>query len=261
MKSQYRMLFAFVALLLVVSLACRFGMSPTPTEAPAVEEPTAVEVVPEQPQATEEPVTAATEAPVVEEPSSSAEQFFTEEFDGDMSNWSQVVELNAKEGNKSQANMTVEDGRLVFDFGKWLIGYAFYDPFTYTNVRVDMKVENRGTNVNNILLICRASDEGHYLVNVANSGLFGMYAFNGATGSYTRIADGGSNKIKSGKEINEYALVCNDKTITLFINGFEARSYTDNQFVFRDGQVGVGVASENQLPVKVEIEWVKISEP
>ena len=255
MKSQYRMLFALFSLLLVVSLACNGGTAPTATQPPVNEEPPVVEI-PEQPQ-TEEPAPAATEPPVQD----SAQDFFTEEFEGDISNWSQVVELNAQEGNKSQANMVVEDGRLIFDFGKWLIGYAFYDPFTYTNVRVDIKAENRGTNVNNILLICRASEEGHYLINIANSGLFGMYAYNGQTGSYTRIADGGSTKIKSGKEINEYAMVCNEKTITLFINGYEVRSYTDNQFVFRDGQVGVGVASENQLPVKVEIDWVKISEP
>ncbi len=257
MKSQYRMLFAFVALLLTVSLACNVLTGTNATEVPVNEAPPAVEV-PEQPQATEEPMVVATEPPVQE---SSAPDFFTEEFDGDISNWSQVVDLNAQEGNKSQANIAVEDGRLVFDFGKWLIGYVFYDPYDYTNVRVDISVENRGTNVNNILLVCRASDEGHYLVNVANSGLFWMYAFNGETGSYTRIADGGSNKIKSGKEINEYAIVCNEKTITLFINGYEVRSYTDNQFVFRKGQVGVGVASENQLPVKVEFDWVKISEP
>ena len=174
---------------------------------------------------------------------------------------SQIVELNAKEGDTSQANITVEDGRLVFDFGKWLIGYEFYEPFTYENVRVDISVENRGTNVNNILLICRASDEGHYLVNVANSGLFAMYAFNGANKTYARIADGGSNKIKAGKEVNEYSLVCNERKLTLYINGSEVRSYTDNQYIFREGQIGIGVASENQLPVKVEFDWVKISEP
>ncbi len=34
MKSQYRMLFAFIALLMVVSLACYFGGTPTPAAAP-----------------------------------------------------------------------------------------------------------------------------------------------------------------------------------------------------------------------------------
>jgi len=258
MKSQYRMLFAFVVLLLAVGLACSFLSGPSATEAPAVEEPPAVEV-PEQPQV-EEPTPVQSE-PSPEPQGSEALDFFTEEFEGNLDNWSQEVALNSTDGDTSQANISLEDGRLVFDFGKWLIGYVFYDPYEYTDVRIDVRVENRGTNVNNILLVCRASQEGHYLVNVANSGLYAMYAYNGQKGSYARIADGGSNKIKAGKEVNEYALVCKEKKLTLYINDNEVRSYTDNQFVFREGQIGVGVASENQLPVKVEFEWVKISEP
>jgi len=172
------------------------------------------------------------------------------------------VELNGDDmgGNKSQAKITVNNGFLAFDMGKYLIGYVFYKPYTYTNVRLDVRVDNRGTNENNILLVCRKSEEGHYLVNIANSGLFAMYAFDGAKNNYARMADGGSKKIKSGKEINEYALVCNEKTLTLYINGSEVRSYTDNQYVFRSGQVGVGVASNKQLPVTVEFDWVKISQ-
>lgn len=259
MKSQYRMLLPLIVLLLAVGLACYGGgTAPVATQPPVnVEPPVAVTV--EQPQTEASAAPAATEPPATD--ASTAPDFFTEEFDGDISNWSQEVVLNRNDGDTSQANISVEDGRLIFDLGKWLIGYVYYDPYNYKNVRLDVSAENRGTNVNNIMLVCRASEEGHYLVSIANSGLFSMYAYNGTTGSYTRIADGGSNKIMSGKEVNEYGLVCADKKLTLYINGHEVRSYTDNQFVFRDGQVGVGVASENQLPVKVEIDWVKISEP
>jgi hypothetical protein len=257
MKSQYRMLFAFVILLLSVSLACYGGFAPTSTQAPATKPPTAPPVAasPEQPQNPSS--TTATEAPV----QSSGEQFFTEDFNGDISNWSQVIALNNTSGDKSQAKLSVDNGYLVFDLGKELIAYEFYKPFNYKNVRVDVSVDNRGTNVNDILLVCRASEEGLYLVNVANSGLFSFYAFDGTKKTYTRIADGGSNKIKSGKEVNQYSLVCNDKTLTLYINDSEVRSYTDNLFAFREGQVGVGVASEDQVPVKVEFDWVKISQP
>jgi hypothetical protein len=122
-------------------------------------------------------------------------------------------------------------------------------------------VDNRGTNVNNILLVCRKSEEGHYLVNIANSGLFAMYAYDGTRGSYARIADGGSNRIRQGKDVNEYTLICLGRTLSLYINGEDTRSYTDNQYTLRAGQVGVGVASEGQLPVKVEFDWVKVSQP
>jgi hypothetical protein len=253
MKNRISVLFAFMALLLVVSLGCKvFSGDTQPSQQP------------EQPQLTKPPVQP-TEPPVqpTEPPvqSSSAPDFFTEEFNGDVNNWSKTVELNAESGDTSQAKISVQDGYLIFDMGKELIGYVFYDPYKYTNVRLDIRVDNRGVNKNDILLVCRKSDEGHYLVNIANSGLFGIYAYDGAKKSYARIADGGSNKIKSGKEINEYALVCNDRKLILYINGFETRSYTDNLYIFRDGQVGVGVASEDQLPVKVEFDWVKISQP
>jgi hypothetical protein len=45
------------------------------------------------------------------------------------------------------------------------------------------------------------------------------------------------------------------------INGVETRTYTDNQFVLRDGQVGIGLSSFRDVPVKVEFDWVKISQP
>ena len=250
MKNRISVLFAFMAFLLVISLACSvFGGTQSPPDTQA----------PDQPQLTKPPVQP-TEPPV--QPPS-AQEFFTEEFDGEGGNWSQTVELNGDDmdGNKSDAKIAVDNGYLVFDLGKWLIGYVFYDPYKYANVRLDVRVDNRGTNINNILLVCRKSDEGHYLVNIANSGLFAIYAFDGAKNNYARMADGGSTKIKPGKEINEYGLVCYDKTLTIYINGSEVRSYTDNQYVYRDGQVGVGVASEDQLPVKVEFDWVKISQP
>jgi hypothetical protein len=254
MKSQYRMLSAFVVLLLLVSLACNFGMSPASTQAPTVVTQPPVAAPTEPPQAASP---AATEAPT----QSSAQEFFTEDFNGDISNWSQTIALNADSGDKTQAKITVDNGYLVFDLGKQLIGYEFYQPYTYQNVRVDARVENRGTNVNDILLVCRASTEGLYLVNVANSGLYAMYAFDGTKKTYARIADGGSNKIKSGKAVNDYSLVCNDNKLTLYINDSVVRSYTDNQYAFHEGQVGVGVASEDQVPVKVGFDWVKISQP
>jgi hypothetical protein len=242
------------AALLLAALACMPGPAPTavpPTAPPAVQvQQTEAPVVTEAPPA---PPALPTEAP--------ASQFFTEEFDTDTGNWSQEVVLNNDEGDTGEAKVSVADGRLVFDLGKELIAYRFYDPYEYEAVRVDVRVENRGTNKNNILLVCRVSDEGHYLVNIANSGLFAMYAYDAASKVYTRIADGGSNKIKAGKEVNEYSLICKDRDLKLYINGVKTREYTDNRFVFHKGKIGVGVASEDLTPVKVEFDWVKISEP
>jgi len=262
MRSQYRMLFAFVALLLFVSLACYGGGTPPPvaTQLPANEEPPAAAPTeqPQEPQPTEEPVIVATEAPVQ---STDAPDFFTEEFEGDISNWTYFTSKNDVSADDSGVEPYTENGFLVLDLSKWLNVYVMYDPYTYTNVRIDTRVENRGTNNNNINLVCRSSDEGWYEVAIANNGLYDLYAYDGVKGAYVRLANGGSNKIKAGKEVNEYTFICNDRNLILEINGFETKKYTDNQFVFREGQIGVGASSFRDIPVKVEFDWVKISEP
>jgi len=257
MKSQYRMLFAFVVLLLIVSLACSFGSTPTsaPEQPPVNDAPTA-EVPTEQPQQPTEPPVA-TEPPV----STEAQDFYTEEFDGDISNWTYFTSKNDVKADDSGVEPVAENGYLVLDLSKNLNVYVMYDPYTYSNVRVDARVENRGTNNNNINLVCRYSDEGWYEVAIANNGLYWLYAYDGVKGSYAQLANGGSNKIKAGKEVNEYTFICNDRNLIIQINGFDTRTYTDNQFVFRDGQIGVGASSFDDVPVKVEFDWVKISEP
>ncbi len=265
MKSQYRMLFVFLALLLAVSLACRFGGTPTPTTQEPVQEPVneapPVADTPEQPQ-NEEPSSVVTEAPVQQ---SSGEQFFTEEFDGGFDNWSIFKVLGSDETNESGLTLETDSSRLVFDFEtKYLYTYLFYEPYEYGDVEVEARVENRGTNDNNISLICRYSDEGWYEFNVANNGLYDiLYGFTEPDGDigYTRIADGGSTKIKSGKDVNVYKIICKDRKLFLYINGTETRMVEDNQFVLRDGKIGISASSFKSLPVKVEFDWVKISEP
>ena len=229
-----------ITMVIMISLACLgTAGTPAPTFPPATQ-------IPPQPTETQPP-------PVSE--------FFTEEFDGALSNWKQAVELNGMSGDIRDANIYVEDGYLTFDLGEWLIGYMFYEPYEYSNVRIDVSVENRGTNVNNVMLVCRASDEGHYLVTIANSGLYALYAFDGMQNDYARIADGGSNEIRPGKDVNEYSLICDDRSLIVYINGNETRNYIDNQYVLKDGLVGIGVASEDRLPVELAFGWVKISQP
>jgi hypothetical protein len=234
-----------VTVLVLVSLACLGSETPTP-------EPPAETEAPQQPAQPQE-----TEAPA----QPSAQEFFTEEFDAGNDNWTYFVTKNDTTADDSGAAPITENGFLIFDLKKYLNVYAMYDPYTYDNVRIDVRVDNRGTNNNNINLICRYSDEGWYEIAIANNGLYWLYAFDGIKGGYAKIADGGSNKIKPGKEVNEYSFVCNDRNLVVYVNGNEVRTYTDNLFVLRRGQVGVGASSFKDLPVKVEFDWVKISQP
>jgi len=207
------------------------------------------------------------------------DKYFQEDFNGDLSNWSQFLvngNKTAKGGNPElsdapfgKMSIVVTGGYLVFDLespGQW--AYTIYDPQTYDDVRVEASAENRGSNDNNISLICRYDPvEGWYEFNVANSGLYNiLYAKvkSDKTVVYSRLANGGYTKIKSGKEINQYGITCQGKTLTLTINGFDVKTYDDNQYALKEGKIGVSVSSSlsaASLPAKVNFDWVKISQP
>jgi hypothetical protein len=250
-------------LLLVVSLACSlFGASPTaPTQPPVAPQnptnPTAAPVVPDQPTAGSAPTEAAPTA------AAQSQQFFTEEFDNGVDNWKPFV----TQGNLNQLDLSVKNSRLVFSLKeRQLWTYALYTPQTYSDVKVEVQAENFGNNDNNVSLLCRYNqDRGWYEFSIANSGLywiyFGKWDSNGTTASYAIIANGGSNNIKQGQAINTYALSCKGNTITVFINDKEIKHINDNQHGLRDGQIGIGLSSFRYLPVEVEFNWVKITQP
>ncbi len=241
-------LFVIVAL---VSLACGIDWGTSTTE-PPVQQPQQPQQ-PSQPQATEEPV----------QPSAQAEQFFTEEFDQSVDNWSYFL----THGDENAMNLIVEGGYLTFDLpaeGLWV--YTLYDPYTYEDVRIDVRAENRGDNKNNISLICRYDEkDGWYEFNIENTGLYnilyGKWNDDMRGASYAKIADGGSNAIRSGKDVNEYTAICKGRTLILYINGKQVRSVDDNQRVLRSGQIGIGVSSFDRFPVIVDYDWVKVSQP
>ena len=196
------------------------------------------------------------------------QQYYTEEFDHDLKYWPAFVvdgrqSVIAKDGLAS-AVLAAEAGWFKFDLQRTqLWAYATYDPFDYEDVRVDARVENQGTNNNNISLICRYSKEGGwYEFNIANNGLFWIYyalpRVDGYVG-YKLLAEGGSNAIKQGLDVNEYTIVCQDNTLTLFINDKLTREIQDTSL--NSGKVGVSVSSFVNLPVIVSFDWVQISEP
>jgi len=204
------------------------------------------------------------------------DKYFQEDFNGDLSSWSQFLVNGskvAKGGNPSLADanfgkMTVgvTDGYLLFDLesaGQW--AYTVYDPETYDDVRVEVSAENRGTNENNVSLICRYDPtEGWYEFNIANSGLYDIYYAKvkpDKTVVYSRLANGGYTKIKTGKDTNQYGITCQGKTLTLTINSFDVKTYDENQYVLKKGKIGLSVSSFGSLPVKVGFDWVKVSQP
>jgi hypothetical protein len=211
-----------------------------------------------------------TEAPPpteAEPPAPQAQQFFTEEFDTSLSSdWDILTVTDSPDADPDKVTVQSEDGRLVWDFdSEWVYYYMFYNAFEYEDVRLDVRADNRGRNNNNISLMCRYDpDIGWYEFNIANNGLYDIY-FAEVTSSgsiaYNRIANGGSNAIKQGKEVNEYGITCKGTALTLYINGDEVNSITEKNYGLRSGQVGVSVSSFDVLPILIEMDWVKVSEP
>lgn len=239
--------------MVLASLACSVDLYGTPTPAPQTEP----SVQAEQAAATVPP-----------ESSAGALQFYTEEFDVESDAWKYFVVNGAERqivnGIVGLMSVRTIGGLLIFDLqgqGAWV--YATYEPFTYTDVRLDAKVSNRGSNNNNVSLFCRKSDAGWYEFDIANNGLYEVLfgKITGDTVEYTPIADGGSTEIKSGMAENEYGIVCQGNALILYINGVEVRRLEDHKYLLPEGNVGFSVSSFRDVPVTVDFFWVRISQP
>jgi hypothetical protein len=262
-----RPLFIVISLMLMVGMACVIGGTPaSPTQAPVPTQPPAEPTVAEPPTQAPEPTA---EQPVnTPEPqptaAPSASEYFTEEFNGDITNYTyfEFHELYGSAKTDDSVIPTTKDGFLVFDLkkkNKWV--YVTYDPYKYGNVRLDLKADNRGKNSNNVSLICRYSEEGWYELNIANSGLYSILAYITSDNRYYTIADGASREIKQGKDSNEYTFICDDNELTAGINGVEVKKITDTKHKLREGLTGFGVSSFDVTPILVEIDSFQISQP
>lgn len=218
----------------------------------------ALNAQPVQPSNTPEPPTAepATEEPTAEVPVIEDEAYYTEEFDQIPTSWSYLL----VSGDDADLELYADHGKLIYDItGQNVWPYYTYDAYTYTDVRVDAQAENLGNNNNSVSLICRANDRGWYEFNVSNNGLYNILRYESATGDFFTLYTGGVANLKTGKDTNDYTIICEGDRLTLGVNGTEIRTVEDGQF--DEGFVGISVASFEGLPVLVEVEYVSISTP
>lgn len=248
----FRPLFLLTSLILVVGLACSLGGgSDTPAQ-PQQEQPQN-----QPPAQQEEP-----QSPPSNNDQPSGSPYFTEEFDQDPGWW---YFLTSGEDKTDYITIEFTDGLMIFDFEETgIFAYYMFEDYSYEDVRIDIRAENRGKNNNNVSLICRMSDEGWYEFSTEGGGLWYLYAvtFN-EEGKvvYNRIDNGGASSLKQGKEVNEYGMVCEGEEITLFVNGKELKTRVEDDYSFRDGLVGFNISSLNVYPIILEVDWFKVSEP
>jgi S1-C subfamily serine protease len=195
--------------------------------------------------------------------SSTGKDWFTESFDAPLSDTDWTVTLDGD--NQKKATYGVENGQYKIDLeGSFTKVYVEYQPFTYTDVRIDVTTFNRGRNTGAVLLFCRATEEGWYQVQIANDGRYWIQAFD-AKGVVSQginlIANGGSKYIKSGREQNDYTFICQGDTLTLGINGVEERVIKDTKFHFLEGTLGYGLESVDSLPIISLFDNFAVSQP
>lgn len=258
-KALHLPFLALLLFVLIVSTACGLplGNSNDPTEEPRV---IVVTATPEYQAPTEAPVVSnevVTEAPVT---SSEPQAFFVDEFDDNMDNYTWFDMGSGDEDEKM--NLVYEEGQLKFELNDYnLWPYVIYDPFTYTDVRIDVEAENWGRNQNSVTLICRYDEDlGWYEFNIANDGTWFIAYYDAMLAKgYITLYNGGSTAIKMGRDTNIYTAVCQGQNLTLFINGVETRTVQHKDL--KEGFVGVGVSSYDNYPINVYFNWLEISQP
>lgn len=257
----FRPVLFLVLIMLVVGLACSTvtGGRDVPTQPVATQEPVQP-VNPPTATTAPEPTEAPTEAAPPTESAPEARDFYTEEFESEYApdNW-QTFTLGKGEDDKLVIQQ--EDDHLLFDLGdEDLYVYYMYTPYTYENVSVRLNAQNRGRNNNNVSLICRMNEDGSkwYEFSVESGGVWYLYAVDGG---YNRIANGGVNSLRQGKEENTYRMDCVDNEITMYVNDKKLTTFKDNKYLFNDGYVGFNISSLNVLPITVEVNWFEITQP
>lgn len=254
----FRPLIFIASLILAVSLACSVNLTDEPTAVP--QQPVDTTAQPAQPIQPQQDVPATEEAQPIQPVSPSSGPFFTEEFDSDPQ-WYYEVIKGTDSSDAEKATYKFESGRMIFDIpDPELYAYYMFKGDTYENVRLDIKVENRGVNSQQVSLVCRESDEGWYELSIQSDGTWILWA---VQNGYNLVTNGGSTAIKQGKEVNEYTMICDDNQISFFFNGVEHKSspFTERKFALKRGNVGFSISSLRAVPVKVEVDWFKISEP
>jgi S1-C subfamily serine protease len=190
--------------------------------------------------------------------SASGDIAFGTEFDeGDLSDWFYFL----TNGNENDFSLYLENGVLNWETtGRNNWAYLINDQIEMTDVRIDVSVENRGVNQNNVSLICRYEDGvGWYEFNIANDGTWTILRFDEVNNSYAALYTGGSLNINMGKDVNEYTAVCSGSELTLYINGVHTRTVNDR--TLRTGLVGISASSFDQTPVLLEWDYVIFSIP
>jgi len=150
--------------------------------------------------------------------------------------------------------------------------YAFFRKDTsYSNVIVQAEVENYGQLDNAFSLMCRATEAGWYELRISSQGYYELlrydqYLADEGKNAYTNFVESriGSTLIKSGEEVNVFALSCEGNQLKVFINGeqvyFDKRPLTIEDTTYTEGTIGFGALSYGK-EVDVTFNYIETLKP
>lgn len=215
--------------------------------------------------ATQTPLPEASATEPLESPTPTPNPFYTEEFNTDLTSW---INFMTSGDSRMVVPPVVERGVLPLQLlqveervGQF---YLINDAFSYSDVKVEAVVTNRGNNSNGVGLVCRYSDIGWYEVQVSNSQKFAIFVVDSiglVSQGYNEVFTGESSAIQSGPSTNVYTMTCKGNVISLTVNGELLGTFEDTRFGLSDGKIGLSVWSPQTLPVIVDIETLTVSAP
>ncbi|HQV94580.1 MAG TPA: hypothetical protein PLF41_08955 [Anaerolineales bacterium] len=267
---------AVVLIALLGFVSARFGAQSQSNAVPSTEAPqaTSTELAgatePSIPAVTANPSTQtalpeATTTESAESPTPTPNPYYVDEFNTDLTTWSTFMTSG---DSRMVIPPVVDRGVLPLQLlqvddrvGQY---YLINDAFSYSDVKVEAVVTNRGNNSNGVGLICRYSNVGWYEVQVSNSQRFAIYVVDSiglVSQGYNEVFTGESSAIRSGPSTNVYTLTCKGKTISLSVNGELVGEFEDTYLGLTDGKIGLSIWSPQTLPVIVDIETLTVSAP
>jgi hypothetical protein len=184
-----------------------------------------------------------------------AEDFFVEQFEGSLPDWTDFIL-----GEGLDADTSIVNGQFIFDIQSVnTFAYTLYDGNIYTDVQLTTNVENRGHENNYITLICRESADGWYELSIASDGFYSIDFADDATDSFENLAAGSTDTINLGAASNEFTAICQGDQLSLYVNGEFVDNATDSRLP--EGHVGISAASLEDLPILVAFDYLEVSQP
>ena len=143
--------------------------------------------------------------------------------------------------------------------------YLIYDELYFQRDLADVYVEasfiNMGThNINNISVLCRASDQGWYEFSMLSGGLWYIWKYTASNDNYVLLKDGGIPDLDYNAP-HTIGAECLDNDLTFYFDGEALRNGTISDTQFREGQTGLSVYADDWANVVVEFDYFGIAVP